>query len=178
VLHWCCADVSRARKATEITCSHNRFGKEGVSSSIVVLRRLGISTGPVLVHWCCADVSRARKATEITYSHNRFGKEGVSSSIVVLRRLGISTGPVFRVGEGSKAVRARARDLNRPYNEYLERVQDRWPEIIPAMVNVRETYSIQRSIRRESTSQARNREIPKDVINGNNRWRAQDSQKS
>jgi hypothetical protein len=22
MVHWCCADVSRARKATEITCSH------------------------------------------------------------------------------------------------------------------------------------------------------------
>jgi hypothetical protein len=89
--------------------------------------------------------------------------------VLCYENLGISTGPVFRVGEGSKATKARDRDLNGPFHEYLERVQDRWPEIIPAKVNVREAYSIQRSIRRVSTSQARNRGIPKDVVDGNNR---------
>jgi hypothetical protein len=90
--------------------------------------------------------------------------------------LGIREGPVFRL-EGSKTVRARVRDLNGPFHDYLERVQERWPGIILARVNVREVYSFQRSIRRGSTSQARNQDIPKDVIEGNNRWRAQEAAK-
>jgi hypothetical protein len=92
--------------------------------------------------------------------------------------LGISTGPVFRVGEGSKVARARVRDLNGPFHEYLERVQDRWLGIISAKVNVREAYSFQRSILRGSTSPAQSREIPKDVvIDGNNRYRSQEAAK-
>jgi hypothetical protein len=56
--------------------------------------------------------------------------------------LGIGTGPVFRVGgRGSKAVRARVRDLNGPFHGYLERVKathsSRWPRIISEKVDVR-----------------------------------------
>jgi hypothetical protein len=52
--------------------------------------------------------------------------------------LGISRGPVFRAGEGSKVGRARVRDLNGPFHEYFERIQDSWLGIISVKVNVPE----------------------------------------
>jgi hypothetical protein len=90
--------------------------------------------------------------------------------------LGIRTGPVFRTG-GARAVRARVRDLNGPFHDYLEMVQERWPRTIKGDVNVREEYSLQRSLRRGSTAQARCARVPKDVIEGNNRWRSDEAAK-
>ncbi|KAL7570263.1 hypothetical protein ACA910_020685 [Epithemia clementina (nom. ined.)] len=49
------------------------------------------------------------------------------------------------------------------------------PAIIPATTDVLNGYSVRQSLRRGSTMQARNKKVPKDVVDLNNRWRADDA---
>ena len=58
------------------------------------------------------------------------------------------------------------------FHGILREVQKRNPAIIGEDVNVEEVYSTYRSLRRGATSEARNVDIPTDVINANNRWRS------
>ena len=53
----------------------------------------------------------------------------------------------------------------------LARVQARLPNLIEESAKVEEEYSASHSFKRGATAQARNMEIPKDVIEVNNRWR-------
>jgi len=62
-------------------------------------------------------------------------------------------------------------DLNSAFHALLKRVQDRWPNVIPASVDVEAEYDIARSKRRGVTANAQNQCIPKEVIEANNRWR-------
>jgi len=87
-------------------------------------------------------------------------------------KLGIVSGPFFRVQKkGGGFRRAKQSDLDPDFISVLLRVQGRWPNIIPPSVNVQDEYSIRRSLRRGSTTQAGNMQIPKEVIEANNRWR-------
>ena len=65
------------------------------------------------------------------------------------------------------------------YEEYmfklLEKVQARYPEHIPAGLNVRDSYGLPRSCRRGANSEAQNapnQDCEEKDINRNNRWRA------
>ena len=55
--------------------------------------------------------------------------------------------------------------------ERLEEIQSQRPELFPPGINIAEDYSLVRSLRRGSTTLARVRKIPQDVIDLNNRWR-------
>jgi hypothetical protein len=98
-------------------------------------------------------------------------------------RAGVLKGPMFRVapkkkGQADDGVkgfkRARVGDLDLVLRPLLERIQEKYPETIGAEVNVDEGYSASRSLKRGATSQARNKQIPADVIEANNRWRKQE----
>jgi hypothetical protein len=94
-------------------------------------------------------------------------------------RIGVVNGPVFRVtvkrqGEGVGFKRARVGDLNSVLIPLVLRVQEKHPETIGPDVQVDDEYSAGRSFKRGATSQARIKEIPKDVIEANNRWRKEE----
>ena len=55
--------------------------------------------------------------------------------------------------------------------ERLKEVQDARPDLFPKGVNISDAYSIRRSLRRGSTSEAQNRMIPVEIVETNNRWR-------
>jgi hypothetical protein len=100
-------------------------------------------------------------------------------AIVSYARFGITEGPMFRVTIRPKAgganvatfKRAKVGDLDNIFHPVLIRANESFPEIISLEVNVEEEYSVLRSLKRGATSQARNKEIPADVIEANNRWR-------
>ena len=89
-------------------------------------------------------------------------------------REGIDKGPVFRVQSGrlgDKLKRAKVGDLDTMIRPLLERVRQSYPDLIEADVDIDDEYSASRSFKRGATSQATNKEIPKVVIEANNRWR-------
>jgi hypothetical protein len=88
--------------------------------------------------------------------------------------VGIASGPVFRRSarrQTDKVERARVGDINLILHPALARVQARQPNLIGEDTKVEEEYSASRSFKRGATAQARNMDIPKDVIEANNRWR-------
>jgi hypothetical protein len=91
------------------------------------------------------------------------------------QKLGVTEGPVFRL-EGEQLTKARVRDLDAMLHEALERLQQKWPNLIPASVNIKD-FSFDRSFRRGATAEAQNQHIPEEVINANNRWRASEGAK-
>jgi hypothetical protein len=81
--------------------------------------------------------------------------------------------PVFRTaGKGPGTIRrAQIADLDPMMHAVLKRVQLSRPNVIPDSVDVKSEYSMFRSVRRGSTSQAQNVRLPKEVIEANNCWR-------
>jgi hypothetical protein len=87
---------------------------------------------------------------------------------------GVVSGPVFRRQKkkaSDKIERARVGDINLILHPALVRVQARLPHLIGEGSKVEDEYSTSRSFKRGATAQARNMDIPKDVIEANNRWR-------
>ena len=62
-------------------------------------------------------------------------------------------------------------DLDDAFHDVLIKVQKLNPQLIPMSVSVQDEFSCRRSIRRGSTAEAQNQQIPKEVIEANNRWR-------
>jgi hypothetical protein len=91
----------------------------------------------------------------------------------IFGKLGVETGPMFRTESkgGARYKKASVGDLDHLLHSVLVRVQKIRPEIIGPNVDVAEEYSTSRSMRRGATSEAQNAEIPKEVIEANNRWR-------
>ena len=88
--------------------------------------------------------------------------------------IGINSGPVFRRVKRrptDKIERSKVGEINLLLHPALARVQARLPTVISEDTKVDEEYSASRSFKRGATAQARNRDIPKDVIEANNRWR-------
>jgi hypothetical protein len=95
-------------------------------------------------------------------------------AIVAYQNVGVTTGPMFRVAgqkAGAKVKRSKMGDLDPGFHDVLKRVQERWPHVVHASVKVEDDYSIRRSLRRGSTSQAQNQGIPASVVEANQRWR-------
>jgi hypothetical protein len=95
-------------------------------------------------------------------------------AIMAYKNVQVTTGPMFRVAgqrAGAKTRRSNMGDLDPAFHEVLERVQERWPHVIQASVSVEDGYSVRRSLRRASTSQAQNQGIPESVVEANQRWR-------
>ena len=62
-------------------------------------------------------------------------------------------------------------DLDILFHDILRPVQTKFPDILPANVKIDDEYSVFRSLQRGSTSEAQNKQVPKEVIAANNRWR-------
>jgi hypothetical protein len=88
-------------------------------------------------------------------------------------RQGNTMGPIFRKNPQAEEG-AQIKHLDVLFHKYLLVVQADRSDLIPETVDVLNDYSIRRSLRRGSTTQARNQKVPRDVINLNNRWRAED----
>ena len=87
--------------------------------------------------------------------------------------LNIRHGPLFRATpRGDKSITIQQLDLW--LSETLMAVQKQRPDLLGTELESLATYSFRRSLRRGSTTQARNQKVPKDVIVINNRWRSQD----
>jgi len=80
-----------------------------------------------------------------------------------------ATGPMFKM-KGSNR-KATITEMDRLFHEILERVQERYPSIIQKEEDVVGSYSMYRSPRRGSTTEAQNSNISQLVIESNNRWR-------
>lgn len=93
--------------------------------------------------------------------------------IALYQHHGIVSGPLFRTvnAKSGKARRASIGDLDVLLHDVLKRLQIRRPNVLPKSVNVEEEISARRTLRRTFTTQAQNVQIPKDVIEANNRWR-------
>jgi hypothetical protein len=107
-------------------------------------------------------------------------KSGIENERWLLRlmaaheRAGVTAGPLFRKSQEINEP-AQIKHLDHLFHKYLLAVQSRRSDLIPESVDVMNVYSIRRSLRRGSTTQARNVKVPRDVINLNNRWRAEDA---
>jgi hypothetical protein len=90
-------------------------------------------------------------------------------------KAGITGGPVFRrhqTRKNDKVERAHVGDINLLLHPLLLRLQETDSGIIGHDVKVEDKYSVSScSLRRGATTQARNMEIPTDVIEANNRWK-------
>lgn len=84
--------------------------------------------------------------------------------------MGAPEGPLFRA-DPRAAEPVRISQLDVLFHRYLATLQDKALELIHGRVNVEEEYSFRRSIRRGSTTHARNRGVASDVVEANNRWR-------
>jgi hypothetical protein len=78
----------------------------------------------------------------------------------------------------TSSVAARTKDLDVLFHRYLQMVQQKYPKLIQAEVDVPVIYSLRRSLRRGSTAQARNQKVPKDIILLNNRWRSEEASRN
>ena len=81
---------------------------------------------------------------------------------------GLEKGPAFTDDRGNMVA---ARDYEVEILERLKTIQERYPELIPADVDVFEEYGISRSFRRGGTSTARARGVNGDDVDIINRWR-------
>ncbi|KAL7561683.1 hypothetical protein ACA910_016448 [Epithemia clementina (nom. ined.)] len=70
---------------------------------------------------------------------------------------------------------AQMKHLDVWFHKYLLQLQVMHPALIPEQVDVINKYSVWQSLRRGSTLQARNKKVPKEVIELNNRWRTEAS---
>ena len=61
-------------------------------------------------------------------------------------------------------------NLDLLFHGVLQRVQERWPQVIPPSVKVQDETSVRRSLRHGSTTEASNRGILKEIVEANQRW--------
>ena len=96
-------------------------------------------------------------------------------ALQVMDAVGIRAGPMFREGSGKHYRKATIADLDKDFHWILLRVQRKHPSLIPATgsdkVDIRNDYSVMRSLRRGATAHACNMRIPEAVVEANNRWR-------
>lgn len=78
---------------------------------------------------------------------------------------GVTGGALIR---NTKGVGCRVKELDVEFHQLLRRVQRQSPGVVPESVDIESEYSFGRSLCRGSTSQARNKCVPKDVIEANN----------
>lgn len=82
----------------------------------------------------------------------------------------VQKGPLFRASpEDTRPISIGELDVW--FHRFLKEVQERYPDLIGERVDVEREYSIRRSLRRGSTTHARNQGIPDSVVEANNRWR-------
>ena len=90
-------------------------------------------------------------------------------AIVALERLNITKGLLFSNDKGGRASIA---EMDALLYSVLEKVQLKFPSILPDSVTIEEEFSVYRSLRRGSNTEARNVQIPRDIADASMRWRA------
>jgi hypothetical protein len=75
---------------------------------------------------------------------------------------------MFRAKTGKRMSIA---EMDEHLHVVLLEVQRQFPLVLSDTVNVQDEFSVYRSLRRGATSEAQNAQIPKEVIEANNRWR-------
>ena len=83
----------------------------------------------------------------------------------------VEEGPLFIDGNGR---RAKMRDFNSTFQEFVGLARDRSPEAFSSKVEI-EDYNLRRSLRRGSTTQAHNNKTPVATIELVNRWRKREA---
>ncbi|KAL7575878.1 hypothetical protein ACA910_003192 [Epithemia clementina (nom. ined.)] len=61
------------------------------------------------------------------------------------------------------------------FHKYLLELQVMNPHVLPMTMDIVNNYSVRRLLQRGSTTQARNKKVPKDIVNLNNQWRSEDT---
>jgi hypothetical protein len=92
----------------------------------------------------------------------------VERLVVVLREMGIKGGCLFT----RRLLPAKLLEFEEDFFVVLEQVQAT-TSLIPREINVRAEYGISRSTWRGVTAHARNMEVPAELVNAVNRWRAE-----
>lgn len=99
-------------------------------------------------------------------------KQWVGRVLFLYKKAGVTGGPMFRTVSKKGVVKgASVGDLDVLFHDIMRQVQERRPDLLPVNVIVHDEYSVRRSLRRGSTSEAQNVQVPKEVIEANNRWR-------
>ncbi len=99
-------------------------------------------------------------------------KRWIARVLGLYEKAGTKTGPMFRtVTKKGGIKRASIGDMDLLFHDILRQVQERRPDVLPPSIVVGDEYSVRRSLRRGSTSEAQNAQVPKEVIEANNRWR-------
>ena len=116
------------------------------------------------------DVARTECRTRIEESWRRMN--GLLESWLK-RALGCYfTGSLFRtVSKKALVKKATIGDLDTLFHDILRQVQIRFRATLPAHVKIDDEFSVRRSLRTGSTSDAHNQHVPKEVIEANYRWR-------
>jgi len=86
----------------------------------------------------------------------------------LLRKQSLCSGPMFKSAGGKKMSISEMDEL---FHSILLEVQRRYPKILPDSIKITEEFSTFRSLRRGATSEVQNVQIPREVIEANNRWR-------
>ena len=86
----------------------------------------------------------------------------------ILEAEGKTSGPAFCHPSGRAL---RSSDVDSEFHTQLELVQEQRPDLIPTTVDIREDYSVFRSLRRGSTSRVGELGVPDPIVDLHNRWR-------
>ena len=106
-------------------------------------------------------------------------KSGIRNADWMIRLLdlysvvGIEEGPLIRMDPRHDQA-ASICEIDILWHKRLHMLQVVHPSLIPDLSETGATFSVRRSLRRGSTTQARNQKVPKDVVKLNNRWRSED----
>ena len=144
--------------------SHLRYGAEerdGIDAHVVI---------PMLGQFKNEDGDRYHLVVSVATTESGIQvREWIMKWCEFLRAERRTTGPAFCAMDGEVII---TRELDDAFHDQLEFVQENRPDLIDATVDVREQYSIYRSLRRGSTARARDQQVPDPVIDLHNRWKS------
>lgn len=145
--------------------SHNHYGTEADEEiPFVVIPLLGKFKNEDGERWhLMLSVSKTASGFEV--------RKWIDALVEVLQAENNLSGPAFCHPNGQMV---RALDVDLEFHAMLERVQEESPHLIEPGIDVRESFSIFRSLRRGSTSRATELKLDETVVNLHNRWRSVD----
>ena len=147
--------LKATRDATEDAAAHRRF-----AYVMLILRgKFKGLTGIRLHHVPLAATSNSGIAN----------RRWLYRLLLCYEEAGVKAGPLFRESlEAQESAPVAMLDVL--FHQYLKRVQATRPDMLPESVDVEKEFSLRRSLRRGSTTQARNKQVPRETIELNNRW--------
>ena len=98
-------------------------------------------------------------------------RKWIESLVEILQLEGNTSGPAFCYPNGKLL---KSLDVDLEFHGALEKIQIEFPSLIEESLDVREAFSIFRSLRRGSTSRATELKIEDSIVNLHNRWRTVD----